>query len=100
MRAPFVVIPYWAGADELVQRAWRQGGTHGGRTIACVPEENGAGVRRTRARTHREVRLCLLACEMDVALTRSYCRGDLQVALDFYRKAEKYVPDNAKLKER
>jgi kinesin family protein 22 len=28
------------------------------------------------------------------------CRGDLQVALDLYRKAESYVPDNIKLKER
>src|SRR5262245_31385922 len=27
-------------------------------------------------------------------------RGDLQVALDLYRKAESYVPDNIKLKER
>jgi kinesin family protein 22 len=27
-------------------------------------------------------------------------RGDLQVALDLYRKAESYVPDNVKLKER
>lgn len=28
------------------------------------------------------------------------CRGELQVALDLYRKAESYVPDNMKLKER
>ena len=27
-------------------------------------------------------------------------RGDLDVALDLYRKAETYVPDNIKLKER
>lgn len=27
-------------------------------------------------------------------------RGDLQVALDLYRRAEAYVPDNVKLKER
>lgn len=27
-------------------------------------------------------------------------RGDLQIALDLYRKAESYVPDNIKLKER
>ena len=27
-------------------------------------------------------------------------RGDLRVALDLYRKAETYVPDNIKLKER
>jgi kinesin family protein 22 len=27
-------------------------------------------------------------------------RGDLQVALELYRKAETYVPDNSKLKER
>lgn len=36
------------------------------------------------------------------AFKRSDCvqRGDLQVALDLYRKAESYVPDNTKLKER
>lgn len=28
------------------------------------------------------------------------CRGDLQVALELYRKAETYVPDNIKLRER
>jgi len=27
-------------------------------------------------------------------------RGELQIALDLYRKAESYVPDNIKLKER
>ena len=27
-------------------------------------------------------------------------RGNLQVALDLYKKAETYVPDNMKLKER
>jgi kinesin family protein 22 len=27
-------------------------------------------------------------------------RGNLQVALELYRKAESYVPDNIKLKER
>ncbi|KAG6902157.1 hypothetical protein C0995_003631 [Termitomyces sp. Mi166 len=36
-----------------------------------------------------------------VALARAHSeKGDLQVALDLYRKAESYVPDNAKLKER
>ncbi|TFY80453.1 hypothetical protein EWM64_g3555 [Hericium alpestre] len=36
-----------------------------------------------------------------VALARSHSeKGDLQVALDLYRKAETYVPDNVKLKER
>ncbi|KAI0067006.1 kinesin-domain-containing protein [Artomyces pyxidatus] len=36
-----------------------------------------------------------------VALARTYSeKGDLQVALDLYRKAETYVPDNIKLKER
>lgn len=36
-----------------------------------------------------------------VALARAHTeKGDLQVALDFYRKAELYVPENAKLKER
>ncbi|KAG6853357.1 hypothetical protein C0991_005031 [Blastosporella zonata] len=32
--------------------------------------------------------------------TITYAGGDLQVALDLYRKAESYVPDNTKLKER
>jgi len=36
-----------------------------------------------------------IAVNIDIA-----CRGDLQVALDLYRKAESYVPDNMKLKER
>ncbi|KAJ3486818.1 hypothetical protein NLJ89_g11776 [Agrocybe chaxingu] len=36
-----------------------------------------------------------------VALARAHSeKGDLQVALDLYRKAETYVPDNVKLKER
>jgi len=36
-----------------------------------------------------------------VALARAHSeKGDLQVALDLYRKAESYVPDNMKLKER
>ncbi|KAI0266563.1 P-loop containing nucleoside triphosphate hydrolase protein [Gloeopeniophorella convolvens] len=36
-----------------------------------------------------------------VALARAHSeKGDLQVALDLYRKAETYVPDNMKLKER
>ncbi|KAH9006410.1 P-loop containing nucleoside triphosphate hydrolase protein [Lactarius hatsudake] len=36
-----------------------------------------------------------------VALARSHSeKGDLQIALDLYRKAESYVPDNIKLKER
>ncbi|KAI0051371.1 kinesin-domain-containing protein [Auriscalpium vulgare] len=36
-----------------------------------------------------------------VALARSHSeKGDLQIALDLYRKAESYVPDNVKLKER
>jgi kinesin family protein 22 len=36
-----------------------------------------------------------------VALARAHSeKGDLQVALDLYRKAENYVPDNVKLKER
>jgi kinesin family protein 22 len=33
-------------------------------------------------------------------LTQTFYRGDLQVALELYRKAETYVPDNSKLKER
>ncbi|KAF9236661.1 P-loop containing nucleoside triphosphate hydrolase protein [Melanogaster broomeanus] len=36
-----------------------------------------------------------------VALARAHSeKGDLQVALDLYRKAETYVPDNIKLRER
>ncbi|TFK68341.1 kinesin-domain-containing protein [Pluteus cervinus] len=36
-----------------------------------------------------------------VALARAHSeKGDLQVALELYRKAETYVPDNVKLKER
>ncbi|KAG2008077.1 kinesin, variant 2 [Coprinopsis cinerea AmutBmut pab1-1] len=36
-----------------------------------------------------------------VALARAHSeKGDLEVALDLYRKAETYVPDNIKLKER
>ncbi|EGO03669.1 hypothetical protein SERLA73DRAFT_83760 [Serpula lacrymans var. lacrymans S7.3] len=36
-----------------------------------------------------------------VALARAHSeKGDLQVALELYRKAESYVPDNIKLKER
>ncbi|CAA7268260.1 unnamed protein product [Cyclocybe aegerita] len=36
-----------------------------------------------------------------VALARAHSeKGDLRVALDLYRKAETYVPDNVKLKER
>ncbi|KAJ7443844.1 kinesin-like protein [Mycena latifolia] len=36
-----------------------------------------------------------------VALARAHSdKGDLQVALDLYRRAETYVPDNIKLKER
>jgi kinesin family protein 22 len=33
-------------------------------------------------------------------LTETFYRGDLQDALELYRKAESYVPDNIKLKER
>ena len=35
-----------------------------------------------------------------ISLTFRDYRGDLQVALDLYRKAESYVPHNVKLKER
>ncbi|VDB91378.1 unnamed protein product [Peniophora sp. CBMAI 1063] len=36
-----------------------------------------------------------------VSLARAHSeKGDLQIALDLYRKAESYVPDNLKLKER
>ena len=51
------------------------------------------------ARAHSEKCETFLLCshcgELNIA-----CRGDLQVALDLYRKAESYVPDNIKLKER
>ena len=33
-------------------------------------------------------------------LTSRHARGNLQLALELYRKAETYVPDNVKLKER
>ena len=36
-----------------------------------------------------------------MALARAHSeKGNLQVALDLYRKAETYVPDNVKLRER
>jgi kinesin family protein 22 len=36
-----------------------------------------------------------------VMLARGHSdKGDMPLALEFYRKAEKYVPDNVKLKER
>ena len=31
---------------------------------------------------------------------RMHCRGNLTLALELYRKAETYVPENIKLKER
>jgi len=43
--------------------------------------------------------LCLFVAFFVLTLY-GLCRGDLQVALDLYRKAETYVPDNVKLKER
>jgi kinesin family member 22 len=49
------------------------------------------------ARAHSE-KCGLYCCQCIVA--NIACRGDLQVALDLYRKAESYVPDNMKLKER
>jgi hypothetical protein len=41
-----------------------------------------------------------LAQHVSIYLNVLFSRGDLQVALDLYRKAENYVPDNVKLKER
>lgn len=36
-----------------------------------------------------------------VSLARAHTeKGDLEIALDFYRKAERFVPGNQKLKER
>jgi len=49
------------------------------------------------ARAHSEK--CDTFCSQ-CSLPNIACRGDLQVALDLYRKAESYVPDNTKLKER
>jgi kinesin family member 22 len=49
------------------------------------------------ARGHSEK--CETFCSQCSELNITY-RGDLQVALDLYRKAESYVPDNIKLKER
>lgn len=39
-------------------------------------------------------------CEENSHSPFNCCRGDLHIALDLYRKAEAYVPDNDKLKER
>jgi kinesin family member 22 len=49
------------------------------------------------ARAHSE-KCAPLSSQSDIPDTPY--RGDLQVALDLYRKAENYVPDNIKLKER
>lgn len=37
---------------------------------------------------------------LDADLTRHHRRGKLEDALELYRRAEAYVPDNIKLKER
>jgi kinesin family protein 22 len=61
-----------------------------------------AYVALARAHSEKYVPTCYsptAICLSDL-LTASYYRGDLQVALDLYRKAENYVPDNVKLKER
>ena len=39
-------------------------------------------------------------CTRFITLNVMIRRGNLQVALELYRKAESYVPDNIKLKER
>lgn len=54
------------------------------------------------ARAHSEkcaIKMCPIVTVPSVNVD-SLRRGDLQVALDLYRKAENYVPDNVKLKER
>jgi kinesin family protein 22 len=49
------------------------------------------------ARAHSEK---YVSASYTIYLPNDVNRGDLQVALDLYRKAESYVPDNVKLKER
>ena len=51
------------------------------------------------ARCHSE-KCGIMPFVVDVALTGRHDRGNLQLALELYRKAETYVPDNVKLKER
>ncbi|KAF8650678.1 hypothetical protein AX16_005116 [Volvariella volvacea WC 439] len=60
-------------------------------------------------RGHKEVQMAELLSPVSrkklgrsyVALARAHSeKGDLEVALELYRKAESYVPDNMKLKER
>lgn len=53
-----------------------------------------------RIRTSTSSGFSLLAGRLLTACFCLSCRGDLQVALDLYRRAETYVPDNIKLKER
>jgi len=50
------------------------------------------------ARAHSEK--CVYEYGSQCIAVNIACRGDLQVALDLYRKAESYAPDNMKLKER
>jgi kinesin family protein 22 len=52
------------------------------------------------ARAHSEKYVSTFYAPFFVLILHDLCRGDLQVALDLYRKAETYVPDNVKLKER
>lgn len=53
------------------------------------------------ARSHSEKFVCKYFVDARSVLTVIIChRGNLQLALDFYKKAELYVPDNIKLKER
>ncbi len=99
----------------------------GRRALARVSQEDWAGVRRTRSVAFREVRpvsrlrplfRLLLTGQLTFLLSFLYnlflekkkklgrhdylffSRGNLDLALELYRKAETYVPDNIKLKER
>jgi kinesin family protein 22 len=58
-----------------------------------------AYVALARAHSEKSVFACSFVALFGLTLS-ALCRGDLQVALDLYRKAETYVPDNIKLKER
>ena len=80
----------------------RTGGQRGGAregVVAGVEEEDGEGVCGACACAFGEVRLFFVFSSYSCML-KTGSRGDLQVALELYRRAETYVPDNVKLKER
>jgi hypothetical protein len=81
-----------------MKRAEQQSCTSRAWSLACLAKEDRPGIRCVGACSLREV--CTVTFKsVFVPLTRMY-RGDLQIALELYRKAESYVPDNPKLKER